>query len=302
LAAAIDWVRSAVARDAAPRTYAQLRQVAGRTAIDGAIARGDLVRLLPNQYCLAAHSESWLMRAHAAVAWAGPRAALSGQAALAAWQYAPIPVGVIDVVVPAGGHRRGPSWLRVRSLTAPYRTFTVAPNTALVDPALALTLGYGSLPPRERANFVHGAIHRGLTTAGELETVLSTLPRVRDRAELAQRVQLIAAGAESYLEERAMSAVLRGKAFSEFVFQHRVRINGVSYRIDAFHPPTLTAFEMDGAGHGEPAQRQYDVTRDAAIAAIGMLTVRYTFNDIISRPRWCQSNALEVIAARRNKA
>lgn len=291
-------LRDALARDAIPRTYAQLTAVGSRTAIGTSLRRGELVRLLPDQYCLAENAESWLMRPHAAVAWAGPGASLSGQAALAAWRYAPLPVDVIDVVVPAGGHRRGPDWLRVRSLTAPFRVVTLAPTTALAAAPLALCLAYGSLPLRDRASFVHGAVNRGIVTVAELEDVLASISRVRCRAELAARLARIAAGAESYLEEVAMTDVLHGPEFADVVFQHRFRVDGLLCRVDALHVATLKAFEMDGGGHGEPAQRQKDVSRDAVLATIGVQPVRYTHHDITTRPAWCRANALQVIETR----
>lgn len=292
----------AMARDAAPRTYEQLTQLASRDAVDHAIARGALVRLLPNQYCLAEHSESWTMRAHAAVAWAGPGAALSGQAALAVWNYAPLPIDVIDVVVPAGGHRTGPDWLRVRSLSAPYRTIVLEPAMAIVESEMALVLAYGRLPRDDRPSFVYGALQRNLVTAQRLQVLLNAVPRVRFRKELARRLELINAGAESYLEELAMADVLRGAGFEGLVFQHRFRVEGVGYRVDAFHPPSLTVFEFDGRDHDKPDQRARDVLRDARLAALGILTVRYTFKTIADRAQWCRANALSVIDSRTNQA
>lgn len=243
-----------------------------------------------------------MMRSRAAVAWAGSGAALSGLAALAAWGFAPRPPEVIDVVVPAGAHRSGPEWLRVRSLSVPYQHHTWAPKTALVSPSLALILAYGTVPERDRAQLVYGAARARLVDAARLEHTLAGLPHVAARASLATRIARLEAGAESYLEERGMAKVFRGQAFDDLVFQHRLRVRGIPFRLDALHVPTLTAFELDGGTHDEPDVRQRDVTRDGLIATLGYLTVRYTYNDVTSRPGWCRELAREVIATRANKA
>ena len=49
-----------------------------------------------------------------------------------------------------------------------------------------------------------------------------------------------------------MTDVFRGAAFKDLTFQHRLRVRGVGYRLDAVHLPTRTVFELDGGGHGKP--------------------------------------------------
>jgi very-short-patch-repair endonuclease len=292
---------AALAHDVGPRTYQQLCAEKSEGTARRAISTGVVVRLLPDQYCLALHAESWSMRARAAVAWAGPAAALSGLAALGAYRYAPLPIDGIDIVVPAGAHRPGPGWLRVRSLTVPFTTAVWAPRTAMVRPSLALALAYGHVDPRYRAQLVHGAVREGLVDPREMESTIATLPRLAARKELRVRLARIAAGAESYLEERGMADVFRGDQFADLVFQHRVRVRDERFRIDAVDLPTLTAFELDGKeGHAGEASRQANVTRDGLLASLGYLTVRFTFKDVTTRPEWCRDLALEVIASRRN--
>jgi len=290
-------------RDVAPRSYGELVSIASRSTVDRAVRAGELTRLLPDRYCLSAYADSWAMRAHAAVDWAGPGAGLAGLAALAVFGYAPLPIANIQVVVPPGRQRPTPPWLQLRSLSVPFKTATWERRTAVILPQFSLPLVYGSLPDRERATFVHGAIKAGVTDASALGQALLLLPHVSHRRELARRVALIAAGAESYLEERGMGTVFRGAAREGIVFQHRIRVRGERYRVDAFHVAPATAFEFDGnSHHGSPAARQRDVTRDANMATIGVLTVRFTFRDVADRPQWCAEIAREVIASRRTDA
>jgi very-short-patch-repair endonuclease len=288
-----------MAADTAPRTLASMCDITSRRSVASALSRGALTRLVPDQYCLTLHADSWLMRSRAAVEWAGPGAALTGLAALAAYRYAPEPVDVIQVAVPAGGHRSGPPWISVRSLTMPFATGTWVPRTQLTSPALALVLGYGRVPPHRRAKFLHGAIRAGVVDAKELDRLAQGLTRIPAKRELRDRLKLIAAGAESYLEERGMTTVFTGSAFSEIVFQHRIRVRGEGFRIDAFHPPTLTAFELDGKDtHGELPDRERDVRRDALLATVGIQTVRFTSEAVFKHPEWCRELASEVIESR----
>jgi very-short-patch-repair endonuclease len=287
--------------DSTPRTYAQLREVVSEHTIAAAQATGELTRILPDQYCLSLHAESWAMRARAAVRWGGKGAALSGLAGLAAWRFAPVPVETVQIVVPAWHHRTGPPWLRVRSLTMPFGTSTWSPGTALSSPALSLVLAYGTLPSPHRSEVLYGAIRAGLTTAKESLDLSKGLTRIPAKRELVSRLANIAAGAESYLEERAMGDVCTGPEFADIVFQHRVRVRGRSFRIDAFHPPTLTAIEFDGKErHEKPEHRLADIERDALLSSIGLVTVRFPYKDVTERPSWCRDLILDVLSHRTN--
>ena len=288
-----------MAHDVGPRTHVQLCGLASRLTVERAIARGAVVRLLPNQYCLAVHAQSWHMRARAAVAWGGQGAALSGLAALAAYGFAPWPVDVIDLVVPQGRHKSGPSWLRVRSMSTPFDTRVWVPSTAIVEPSLAVVIAHGLSAPNRRAQLVHGAIRTRLVDVQRLEGELKREGRLRGRKELTHRLALVRKGAESYLEEQGMAHVFRGAEFAGLIFQHAMVVEGKAYRVDAYDPATQTAFELDGyADHGGKEHRQRDVTRDAMLATVGVLTVRFTYEDITLRAGWCQAVVRAVLAQR----
>jgi hypothetical protein len=285
--------------DLAPRTYAELSGDLAERTIRASLARGELTRLVPDQYCLTLHASSWLMRARAATEWAGPRAAVTGLAAFAIRGYTPAPVDLIQVAVPAGEHRSGPPWIKVRSLTMPFATATWDPGTQVTMPDLAMALGYGTVPPHLRAAFLHGALHADLVTAHDVDDLARRLTRIPAKRELLTRLSAIRRGAESYLEERGMADVFYGPEFEGIVFQHRVQVRGERFRIDAFHLPTLTAFELDGAGtHDKPPDRLRDVRRDALLATQGILTVRLPSDSVFTRPEWCRDVALETITTR----
>lgn len=295
-------VLRALAADTAPRTYAGLREVMNGQTVRRALAAGDLTRLVPDQYCLTLHADSWIMRSRAAVEWAGPSAALTGLASLAARRYAPAPIDLIHVAVRAGGHRSGPPWIKVRSLTMPFATATWVPATQITLPGLALVLGFGALPTKHRASFVHGLVRRGLILPGETADLAASLTRIVGKRELIQRLRHIEAGAESYLEERGMESVFYGPECDDIIFQHRIRVRGETFRIDAFHPPSMTAFELDGDGtHDKPADRKRDIRRDALLATLGVATVRLARESVLGHPGWCRNLVLETIESRTNR-
>lgn len=288
-----------LASDTAPRTFAELCEEVHPRTITRGLHSGELTRLVPDQYCLSLHADSWIMRSRAAVEWAGPHAALTGLAALAVCGYSPEPIDLIQVAVPKWRHRSGPPWIRVRSLTMPFPLTIWAPRTAITKPDLALVLGYGQVPQRRRASFVHGAVRAGLVSPTTMDDLARTLTRIPAKRDLLERLRLIKAGAESYLEERGMTTVFTGSEFEAMVYQHRVRVRGESFRVDAFHMPTLTAFELDGDGtHDGTEYRTRDLRRDALLSTAGIATVRFSRRSVFENPQWCREVALETIEAR----
>jgi very-short-patch-repair endonuclease len=265
-----------------------------RTAID----RGEVVRLLPNAYVSALHADSFLARVDAALLWAGPNAALSGAAAMFAWGFAAHPPEVIEVVVPHADRPRPPGWIVVRRLS--YRPPTTRLGRAtVVGPDLAVIFGYGALPPRDRASAFYAALRSGLTSPRALTQALDRVPRCPMRRELMRRIDAGARGAESYLEEQGLRKVFNTKEFARLARQHWARVDGERFRIDTYDPETMTAIELDGdTYHSDPEQRQRDMTRDATLATVGILTLRLSYRDITERPEWCRALVRGVIRSR----
>lgn len=126
------------------------------------------------------------------------------------------------------------------------------------------------------------------------------MPRVKRRAELARRVARIARGAESYLEEWAMIRVFNTVEFSHLIPQFKVRVNGREYRFDLYDADTRTAIELDGARfHSDVEARRRDIRRDADIASIGVLTVRFSYLDLMNRAEWCRNTLSAILEQRR---
>ena len=166
-------------------------------------------------------------------------------------------------------------------------------------PEYAVVQAYGRASPDARAEIVYSAFRSRAVSAASIGRALARMPRVRARAGLEARVAYAADGVESYLEERGLRHVLTGASFQHLLRQHRVFVEGKRFRVDVYDPETSTAFELDGAGaHASFEQRRADVERDALLAGVGIQTVRFTYRDVIDRPKWCRGVALRVMTDR----
>ncbi|MEX0913610.1 MAG: DUF559 domain-containing protein [Demequina sp.] len=287
-----------VAREPRPFTFAALAERSSERAARTAIDRGHVVRLFRDTYVAAEHSESFAARARAAIQWLGPPGALAGASALFAFQIVAEPPDVIDLVVPSFTRRDTPPWLR---LTRVSYDFPVAwwGECAVALPGFALAQTFGRVAPSRRSTLVFDALHSRALTAAEVWIALDTMPRVRARRQLVRLLTSASAGAESHLEHVGLTTVFNTQEFAGLLRQHVIRTNAQRHRLDMYDPQTRTAVELDGASfHSHVDQRERDLRRDAALARLGILTVRLSYRDIVGRPAWCRATVREVLRAR----
>ncbi len=285
-------------RNPGARTRAQIVERWSLAALRSAIRGGAVTAILPGVFTATLYRDSVITRAHAAAAWCGPEAVVTGAVALHAWGLLDEPPAIVRVRVPFGRKREAPSWLKIS------RTSTPAPSGQWFDcpvelPAWAIVRGFGDLPLDVARDIVYRAVREGEVTVDQVHGVLAQLPRVRGRRALVSVLNACAAGCESHLETIGLRTVVNTSEFSHFLRQQRVRIGGRQYRLDMFDPRTLTAIELDGeVVHGRSVRRQKDVTRDAVLASVGILTLRFTYQDIVNRPEWVRATVRAVIAQR----
>ncbi|GIG54075.1 endonuclease domain-containing protein [Demequina activiva] len=282
-------------------SLAELMRGASRGGVRAAITRGEITRVLPDRYAASLHAESWAVRSHAAAMWGPDGCALTGAGALFDAGLLPLPPAVVDLRVPRWRHRPSAPWLRITSTTyVPPVVLTRPDGATLVDSALALVHAYGRAPERERAELVYRLTRSNLVDPEAVRLHLDSLPRARGRASLLRRCALAQDGVESYLEERGAEEILVGRGFESIVRQHRLRVRGELFRLDAYDAQTRTAVEFDGSEfHAEPAQRVRDIRRDATLATIGILTLRFGYGDVEQRPDWCRDMVRDTLEARR---
>jgi very-short-patch-repair endonuclease len=288
-----------VTREPRPFTFAALADCASERTARTAIERGQVVRLFHDTYVAAVHSESFAARARAAIQWLGPPAALGGASALFAFQLVDEAPDLIDLVVPNFTSRDTPPWLR---LTRASYDYPVAwwEECAVTMPGFALAQAFGRVPRSRRSALVFDALRSRALTEAEVWIALDAMPRVRARRELVGRLASASAGAESHLEHVSLTTVFNTSEFAGLLRQHAIRTDAQRHRLDMYDPETRTAVERDGASfHSRVDQRERDLRRDAALASIGILTVRLSYRDIVGRPDWCRATVREVLRARR---
>jgi len=161
-----------------------------------------------------------------------------------------------------------------------------------------VVLSYGQVPKHRRAEVVYGAVRRKLVGTSQLTAVLAAFPRVKARRALERSVAAAAAGAQSFLEEHALYAVFNTGEFSRFVRQHEVVIEGNQFFLDMYDAITRTAVELDGKNGHTDEGRQKDIARDCWVATVGILTLRFSYWDLLNRPEWCRRMVREAVRAR----
>jgi very-short-patch-repair endonuclease len=81
--------------------------------------------------------------------------------------------------------------------------------------------------------------------------------------------------------------------------QHDVRLDRGRAFLDAAWPEAMLAVELDGAAfHGSAEARERDLRRDAALAALGWLVLRFSYQRLTRDPAGCRRE-IEAVYRRR---
>ncbi len=122
------------------------------------------------------------------------------------------------------------------------------------------------------------------------------------RAALTDLLELVSGGCESELEIWGVRHVLPGPPdLPSPVQQHPVRLDdGRWVRLDAAYPDARVAVELDGAAfHGSRAARDRDIRRDTALAALGWVVLRFSYERLTRDPEGCRREIEAVVRGRR---
>lgn len=208
------------------------------------------------------------------------------------------PPDSIDLVIPRQRHlKAAPRHIRTRRTDFEFSPTQVA-GWSVVPLTMAICQAFGDLGP-DRAGAVLRPLVSGAVGIEELQWTLDAMPRVRARRELASVIVQYAAGSESYLEYVAATEVFSGAEFAQLMRQHVLSVHGRQYRVDLFDAATMTAIETDGASyHSSPDAWQNDLNRDADLASLGVLTLRFSYRDLIDNPERCRLRLRAVLRSR----
>jgi very-short-patch-repair endonuclease len=238
----------------------RLLTVVSRAQLDHEIRAGRLVAVFPRAYCRPWDVDQ--VNERAALVSVGPPAALSH---VSAW----------------------PSIARVDGLP------TVAPAEAIVG-------AWPLLHPHDRRAPAITAVRHRLVTATALRARLAAHPRLPERSELEQLIELLAAGCESELEIWGHLRVFDIPGLRHGRRQLWVRTPAGRFRLDLGFERERVGIELDGHRyHSSREQRERDMRRDAAFAAIDWLILHFSHERLHADTAGCQRDALAALAARR---
>jgi len=282
-------------------TRQQLLRTVPAVVLDGHVGRRNLTRVFPHVYRLRDGVDDDHALLRAALLHAGPVCALSHTTALAVWGLRELE-RPLHLTVDQGFKRAGAEGLVVhRRLRFDPRSAQCVERSGLRVTALPRSIidAWPLLPVRERRPLALDAARRRLVSAGHLRDALAERPNVGGRRALRQTIDLIADGCQSELEAHGVLNVFRHRSLPRSVGQHVVELPTGRIRLDRAYPEVKLAIELDGAAHHtSPEDRQKDLARDRALAALGWVVLRFSYADVLRDPDGARAKVLEVYRAR----
>jgi very-short-patch-repair endonuclease len=283
-------------------TSSQADATLGRSRAARWRADGRLLPAQPRVHRLAGSVADWHQAIHAAVLSAD--GVVSHRSAAALWGLRAMD-GVVEISVPAARcpRMRPPATVhRIKDLQADRAVLRAGlpitdPMRTVIDLGLVLDV-----------DAVDDALSAGLASKLFPLTAVSRLRDALGRPgrngtgvmrELLEHRGLLGAGEQSVLEGRLLRLVRRHHLPTP-VFQHEVwhRDRFVA-RVDAAWPEVLLALEVDGYEfHATPESFQGDRSRDVRLATLGWVVLRFTWEDVVGRPRQVAEAVLDLLSSR----
>ena len=259
------------------------------------LAAGALVRLHPGWLTLPELAEDWRVRAVAATGYSGGQ--LSHRTALVAHRLLAPDISAPHVTVPVGRRVRSCAGLVVHRTTRLPRPqlvrglCTTPVERALVDAwGAACSSGAPPIQVAEVRSALLDATRERYADVGLLEAERLARPELSGRGELGTLLGLVRRGCQSPLELYGMLHVFDRLSIPPPRHQVPVVVGGRRYELDAAWVDVKLAVELDGAAfHGSREQRERDLRRDAALAAVGWVVLRFSYRRLITEPQACRA-------------
>jgi hypothetical protein len=235
----------------------------------------------------------------AAVLRAGPGAVLSHESAAELDRLADEPAHAVRVMIASSrrvdvshdGSGRTPRIVihhsaRLDQACHPART---PPRTRIEETTVDLT--QAALRLDQATAWVTRACARRLTTAELLTSAMMARPQLRWRAELAEALGETAAGLHSKLEARYVRQVEEPHGLPTAVRQAASKAGLRNRYLDNLYRDFGVCVELDGLAAHPAEARWRDIHRDNASAALGIVTLRCGWADVMAEPcRGCGRN------------
>ena len=134
----------------------------------------------------------------------------------------------------------------------------------------------------------------------DLRHLLNQADHLTGRVALYALLEKLEAGCRSELELWGYDRVCTAPGMPVLRRQYPVRLGGHTIYLNVFAENGRTNFELDGtAWHGGVEQRERDLRRDARLAAMGILVVRFSHDRLTCEPDAVRRDALRILATRR---
>lgn len=268
-----------------------------------AVRAGHLIRLHPQVYVAADRAAQPPVQARAAVRYLGPDAALSHVTALGVWRLPGGDIGPpVHVLLPADRRQVRAANLvvhRRRGFTVDGPGVVVRAGVPTCRVEQSVVDSWAILTGDTRRAAVIAAVGERLTTPGRLRHAADTNPSLPDRKELLRLVNLLAAGCRSELELWGYEQVFSGPDLPVFERDVPVRVGDRTIYLDVYCAEARINFELDGAKwHTSRRDRERDARRDAALAAMGIMVVRFTHDQLMRSPQLVREQVRAIVAAR----
>lgn len=277
---------------------AELAKAFDRKVVRTAAESGLVHQILPGVFALAAHAELFDTRIAGLRIWMARRCVVSGLAALWLLDLAESVPRRITVVAPNNYHPKSPDWMRL-ARTGHVLVREVRSGVMCAARERAVIDAWVEAAERDRVSVVLEAMRRSNLKGAAVMRELAKMPRVKGRRELVRLLEEASQGIQSFLEHRAHRTVLNTADFRDLKRQVEFTAMGKTYTVDTYDAATRTVIEFDGAKvHGTRARKAYDNARDAALATLGILTIRIGYDDVMTRPAWCREVIRRALAAR----
>ncbi|MFE9188407.1 DUF559 domain-containing protein [Micromonospora sp. NPDC007208] len=308
-------IRSLLVRGDGLTTRRDMLRAAPAWTIQTARRANRLIRLLPGVYgdavliCDANADLPSLARVErdvarrAALAYADGRGALSRLTALDVWGLRrQSPGEPVYLDLPQGSGLRD----RPHLVVAHRAGFVVAPPQVVTRGGLPVTRldrtlvdCWPLLPPVDRLSLLIRAVNDRLTTPQRLAAASAEVPRLPDRGALCGLLDRLAAGCRSPLEVWGHDHAFTGPGMPTFIRQARMRVGARTIYLDMFAEAERVNIELDGAtSHGDSAEREIDLRRDALLATVGILVVRFSHRRLTKDPAQVRQETLAILANR----
>jgi hypothetical protein len=182
----------------------------------------------------------------------------------------------------------------------PTGTIVAVDGLLLTAPLQTIADLIRTLPPAASVELITDALQRGLLGTEDLVHAANLAHGMTGAGRARWIARTCATEPHSVLEWRfhqGIRTVGRGWEFNVPIYD----ADGLVGVVDAYHRATRTVAELDGRTFHGPDRHQPDRTRDQRLAALGHVTLRFTWEDIDRRSEQVWARIRQTLAVRSDR-